>query len=916
MFTIANILLVILAVVVGVIALAAVVFLLTKLFGLVWVIFGNIFRFIGSEVRDVAKLIGAVVVIPIFSLLVLLNVVIGRWSASAHFGRNVGAEFRSIGASVYRIAVGNPARLLGLGGALQGVEERLPAAMAEAPGRDKPKGGKAGRYEGYNIIGSLPVGGSGARLYIAEPEVMKRAALERRGMMNVDRVVIKAFSQSDGSTLDQIVRESRALEAAKELGLVLEHSSEADRFYYVMRYVPGDSLGVVTHRLHATSPSDGLDAKSLRLVMGYAADLIDSLHTYHRGGLWHKDIKPDNIIIDPADDRAHLVDFGLVTPMRSAMTLTTHGTEYFRDPELVRQALRGVKVNEIDGAKFDVYSAGAVMFSVIENSFPAHGGLSQITKKCPDALKWVVRRAMADYQRRYTSAAEMRADLDVVLHAANPFAVRPAELPSMKGDAAGTNGVESSIGSPSFEMVWATVGHLAGQTFKTKTGIEFAYEFDGKRVTPDRTDYPLSKADFVKAHALMPLEGPGEINNLVRGPAYIWAILNDHRVRDNSPEPVPHMRPRQAAQAFAGGAAAAAGGVGGAAASVGPMGAAAAAGPKRAPRLRVSDWWSGKYTAEAGAAPASQSPLTDTPFENAGVKAKAAWEKASAKVRGEPVKAEHRGTPAARVVPIEHRAPAADQLKNARDRVRATRAKARQRVSGRVANARRARKPSAMGGTKGLVFGLFLALGVFFTMALVVGALLAPLTRSETRINSSGGTASAWVAGDNLVTINTDGFPTISIAPNVAPNVEDYLAQMPSLEERVLVLSDLTSPLDDQVKALLNRAFGLLAESGAELTGDLVTSLDDADTDLLDLLARVRTDRGALPLDSTELGGRLKGILGDIASDYDGVLWISPVKGEPEAVEYFLIGADGVISSQADDLDDVVRLADQIDDLD
>ena len=68
-----------------------------------------------------------------------------------------------------------------------------------------------------------------------------------------------------------------------------------------------------------------------------------------------------------------------MTPLRSGMTLTTHGTEYFRDPEMVRLALTGVKVHEVDGAKFDVYAAGAVLFSMIENSFPAHGGLSQIT---------------------------------------------------------------------------------------------------------------------------------------------------------------------------------------------------------------------------------------------------------------------------------------------------------------------------------------------------------------------------------------------------------------------------------------------------------------------------------------------------------------------------------------------------------
>ncbi len=422
--------------VLGVVGLVAAVFLFVKLFGLVWLILGNIFRFIGAEISDAVRLIGTVIAAPIFALLVGLNVIIGRWSAAGHFGRSFGGECRAAGACVYRLLLSNPLKLFGLGGVLEGVEQRVPQAMAEAPGRDKPSKKRVGMFDGYTVVGSLKGGGSGGKLYIAKPDDLKRAALSRRGAGDVEQVVIKVFSQKDGSTLDQILRESRALEAARRLGLVLEHQSDKERFFYVMRYVPGESLGVLTQRMHAACASDGLDAKRLDEALGYVSDLVASLHTYHEGGLWHKDVKPDNIIIDnpgTAHARAHLVDLGLVTPMRSAMTLTTHGTEYFRDPELVRQALRGVKVHQIDGAKFDVYSAGAVLFSVIENSFPAHGGLSQVTKKCPDALKWVIRRAMAEYDNRYPSAAMMLADLDVIRTAENPYTLKPADLPSMKG---------------------------------------------------------------------------------------------------------------------------------------------------------------------------------------------------------------------------------------------------------------------------------------------------------------------------------------------------------------------------------------------------------------------------------------------------------------------------------------------------
>jgi serine/threonine protein kinase len=416
------------------VALALLIFLFTALFGLTWRILRNVFRFIGAEVTDALRLVGAVITALLFGPLVVLNIVIGRWSASRHFAAAFWSEVSSAGSAVYRLAVGNPARLFGMGTALEGVERRVPQAMAAAPGRDKPAR-RVGQFDGYTIVGSLQGGGSGSKLYIAEPDAIKRAGFARQGIGDVDRVVIKVFSLKDGSSLPQIVRESRALDAAKKLGLVLEHDLGSERFFYVMRYVPGDSLSVVTQRMHAESASEGLDTRRLGTVLGYACDLLASLETYHRAGLWHKDVKPDNIIIDGTDGRAHLVDFGLVTPLRSSMTLTTHGTEYFRDPELVRQALRGVKVHQIDGSKFDIYAAGAVMYSVIENSFPAHGGLSQIGKRCPEALRWVVRRAMTDYDRRYATAGEMLADLRVIQNAADPFRLKPVDLPSVSGRA-------------------------------------------------------------------------------------------------------------------------------------------------------------------------------------------------------------------------------------------------------------------------------------------------------------------------------------------------------------------------------------------------------------------------------------------------------------------------------------------------
>ncbi len=425
------IMIVLLALIAIPVGIVAIIYLVVPIFKAIHWIFKKAFGFIFGEIGDALRFVGAIITQLFFIPLVIGNILVGRWSAAAHFGRAFGAEFKTAGASLYRMGIGHPARLLCLHSLVDGIEKRVPQAIAAAPGPDKPSKSRTGQFDGYQIVGSLPGGGSGGKLYIATPDAIRLAGFARAGQADVRQVVIKTFSLKDGSSLPQIVRESRALEAAKRLGLVLDHELNDERFFYVTRYVPGESLGIVTQRLHAFSGSEGLQSGHLRQALGYVSDLLRTLDQYHRGGLWHKDVKPDNIIVDGR--AAHLVDFGLVTPLRSGMTLTTHGTEYFRDPEMVRMALKGVKVHQVDGAKFDIFAAGAVLFSMIENSFPAHGGLSQIAKSCPEAAKWIVRRAMTEYDRRYTSAGAMLADLEVLRSAPDPFAVRPADLPSMRG---------------------------------------------------------------------------------------------------------------------------------------------------------------------------------------------------------------------------------------------------------------------------------------------------------------------------------------------------------------------------------------------------------------------------------------------------------------------------------------------------
>ena len=87
------------------------------------------------------------------------------------------------------------------------------------------------------------------------------------------------------------------------------------------------------------------------------------------------------------------------------------------------------------------------------------------------------------------------------------------------------------MSTTSINNVWARLKELAGQDFETKTGRTFTFEINGDVFRPSRTSYNISKYDFDKALKLVPFEGPGEVNNAVRGPSYVWAVLHDDRVR-------------------------------------------------------------------------------------------------------------------------------------------------------------------------------------------------------------------------------------------------------------------------------------------------------------------------------------------------------------------------------------------------
>ncbi|MCD6161468.1 MAG: hypothetical protein J7K40_03525 [candidate division Zixibacteria bacterium] len=80
------------------------------------------------------------------------------------------------------------------------------------------------------------------------------------------------------------------------------------------------------------------------------------------------------------------------------------------------------------------------------------------------------------------------------------------------------------------EEVWGRIMCYEGKHFHTIRGKEFTYTISGNTLKPNHINRQIPKSDFGKACKLVPIKGPGKINNLVQGPSFVWAIIHDPRI--------------------------------------------------------------------------------------------------------------------------------------------------------------------------------------------------------------------------------------------------------------------------------------------------------------------------------------------------------------------------------------------------
>src|SRR6059036_3756882 len=282
----------------------------------------------------------------------------------------------------------------------------------------------------FTLEGEIGRGGMGV-VYRARDERLKRG------------VAVKVLPPELAFREEIRMRFLREAETAARLShphIVPIHSvgEGPDRLvYFVMAYVDGEALAAKLKRRGRLPPEEA------RRIM---IETSDALAAAHALGIIHRDVKPDNILLEGSRGRVVVTDFGIAKALSSTTggaTLTATGvaigTPHYMSPE------QAAGDREIDG-RSDIYSLGVVAYQMLTGELPFQAPtvpgilMKQITEQaprvvakrpdCPPDLESCVMRCLEkDPEDRWPTADALRRSLEsrsATLNRARASAAWPA----------------------------------------------------------------------------------------------------------------------------------------------------------------------------------------------------------------------------------------------------------------------------------------------------------------------------------------------------------------------------------------------------------------------------------------------------------------------------------------------------------
>jgi len=248
----------------------------------------------------------------------------------------------------------------------------------------------APHFPHLEILELLGSGGMGAVYKARQPNLDRLVAIK----------VLPPEVGADASFSERFTREARALARLNHQNIVAVHEfgRADDLYYFVMEYVDGTSLRQLVD-------AGGLQpAEALSIV----PQICDALQFAHDEGIVHRDVKPDNILLD-GKGRVKVADFGLAklldrvpADVRLTATHQVIGTPHYMAPEQMQGS------SEVDH-RADIYSLGVVFYEMLTGQLPI-GRFAPPSKKVEVDVRLdevVLRSLHCEPDRRYQHISDV-----------------------------------------------------------------------------------------------------------------------------------------------------------------------------------------------------------------------------------------------------------------------------------------------------------------------------------------------------------------------------------------------------------------------------------------------------------------------------------------------------------------------------